>query len=584
MRINKYFQLGSFLFATLLWTACGDDSSSSATDESSSSVASFKSSSSLSNRADIDYKDTVRLGDTMQVYIELFKGDSSKMDTSEIYLDSTASSLPIYIGEFTKGSRIKVYATASNIEEDRIQIKSEYGNYLQALTAVPKEPLSKDVANCEGNGSPTVDSAYGNYFSPSFGCIDDAIFRDSNEFVVFEDNHYYLETSGIFDDESSLRFKIVVDTAYYNYTGSEKDISIGMNDTLRGIIDIATSPENISVAFSAKEGYSINLTVKGQNIISYQFTDGTDTLGKYKSKVDTMLIPTDEINWQLDITPENFSNFQTGPFAFFEAKTKSRALEQGEYFSYPDSIPYPGEYFVRTRSKDDLGIYKYNLLQEQFVWLGDYKKGDSILVFHHIENYFDDDFENVTCEILDKNQKVQGAISFVYGGSFSVSEKMPEGPYYLHYRRLNSAPKADVFDSLRYVLQLYTMVQQPGILSTFEFYDPEKDETYSEISLPAGDSIRVNDIQFHIEVSKNSNWDIIGEDVSWFIPCQSLNYINNSSNIYSATNCDEEKDISSDYLIAQEAGVGEIAELIAQSKADPTKRDTLKISIIAKVN
>lgn len=39
-------------------------------------------------------------------------------------------------------------------------------------------------------------------------------------------------------------------------------------------------------------------------------------------------------------------------------------------------------------------------------------------------------------------------------------------------------------------------------------------------------------------------------------------------------------EISSDYLMIQESGIGETAEIIAQSKADPSMRDTLKISII----
>ncbi len=91
MKIKNIFQLAILASFFTVFSACGDDSSSSASDEdSSSSVASFKSSSSLSTRADIDYKDTVSLGDTMRIYLELFKGDSSKMDESETYLDSDA--------------------------------------------------------------------------------------------------------------------------------------------------------------------------------------------------------------------------------------------------------------------------------------------------------------------------------------------------------------------------------------------------------------------------------------------------------------------------------------------------------------
>ncbi len=573
MKIRTIFQLGFVVSSLAILGACGDDSSSQASDESSSSVASFRSSSSLSTRADIDYKDTLKLGDTARVYIELFAGDSSKMDASEIYIDSAATSIPLYLGEFTKGSRIKVYAFTSAIKNDRIRIKNEFGNYMPALTAVPQNESSKD-------------SVYGNYIAPSFGSDSTASFRDSNQFVVFNDNHYYLEIGGEFDNESSLRLKVTVDTAYYNYTGDEENISMKMSDTLRGIIDIDNSPEDIVIGFSANEGYSINLKTTGKNIVQYQLTSNDSLLGQFKDNIDTMLVPKDSIRWDLKIAPESFSNFLTGPYAFFETTTKARALEQGEYFSNPDSIPYPGEAYLRSRPKDDpnKAIYKYNLRQEQYVWIGNYRKGDSVIVKHWIANYSDDDFTSpVTYEILDKNQKVQGTISSVYGGAFSVKGDMPEGAYYLHYLRLNSDPLDQVYDTLRYVLQLYTMVQQPGLLNTLDFYNSEADIIYNKTTLAVGDSIQLNNIEFMMEPAKGSEWKVIGSDIYWFVPCESLVFLNNSSN-YKTENCESEQEISSNYLVTQEAGIGETAILIAQSVADPAKRDTLRISIIARSN
>ena len=111
----------------------------------------------------------------------------------------------------------------------------------------------------------------------------------------------------------------------------------------------------------------------------------------------------------------------------------------------------------------------------------------------------------------------------------------------------------------------------------------ETDNTYDKTTLSAGDTIRFSNIEFMMEPVKETGWKIIGSDISWFVPCESLAFLNNSSN-YKAENCEVEQDISSDYLIAQEAGIGETAILIAQSVADPAKRDTLKISIIAKAN
>ncbi len=569
MQFKKLLSLSAALFMTVAFTACGDDSSSSASDEeSSSSVPSFKSSSSLSTRADIDYKDTVKLGDTLRLYVDLFKGDSSKMDESEIYLDSTATTLPMYLGEFPKGSRIKVFASTSNIESEQIHIKSEYGDYLQAIKAAPKTAARKD-------------SVYRNSLIPSYGADSTATFRDSNTFVTFNDSHYFLEVEGEFSDESSMKLKVLVDTSYYKYTGEDEKISMKMNDTLRGILLIDNAPKEVSIAFSANEGYSVNLTTVGENIILYKLTDGDKELGSSKTNLDTMLVPNDSVNWSIKIKPESFSSIWTGPYAFFETITKARELEQGEYFSNPDSIKYPGEAYERTRPKDDIGTYKYNLRQEQFVWIGDYKKGDSVIVKHWIQNYNDENFQNVSIEVLNKKKKSQATISSVYGGSFKVSE---DGPYYLHYLRLNSDPlDQGIPDSLRYVLQLYTMVQQPGLLKEMKFYDSEKDAPLKEKVLAVGDTMRFEDFDFTMTPHSKTSWKIIGSDIAWFVPCKTLDYLNNSSNYKSGT-CDEEQEISSNYLIALEGGIGEKAELIAQSVADPSMRDTLTITIIAKAD
>ena len=100
-----------FGIAMATFVGCSSDSGSSAeeTDTSSSSIASFKSSNSISDRADINYQDTVKLGATFKMNIEI---------------DSISSTVPIYLGQFTKGSRIKLYASTKKIKNDRIRIRS----------------------------------------------------------------------------------------------------------------------------------------------------------------------------------------------------------------------------------------------------------------------------------------------------------------------------------------------------------------------------------------------------------------------------------------------------------------------------
>lgn len=592
MKTTDILKIGVALFTAITLSACGDDSSSSP-DDSYSSVASFKSSSSLSTRADIDYKDTVSIGSTMRVYLKISKGDSADTDTNVTFIDEDATSLPLYIGELPKGSRIKIYASTFDIKDEKIRIKNEQGRYMPALTGIPKEPIPKNSKVCGGSDTTKVDSIYSNYFRPTFGCFADSTFKDSNQFVIFSDDHYYLEIDGEFSNKSSLRLKAIVDTAYYNYTGDEENISMKMSDTIRGIIAIDKAPDEIDVNFSANEGYSVNLLVKGQNINSYKLTDGQKELGSSRTNIDTMLVPTDAVNWTVKIKPVTLS---IAPFAFFETITRARALEQGEYFSYPDSISYPGKTFIRTRPKDDPGkaIYKYNLRQEQFVWIGDYKKGDSVIVNHEISNYSIDPPSTVKCEILDKDQKVQATISSTYGGAFSIKGDMPEGPYYLHYLRLNSEPLDQVYDSLRYVLQLYTTVKVPGLLKEFEFYDIEKNTTYTQKFYTVGDTIHFNKFAFQMKAADKASWGSPNSEtetsIIWFVPCAMLDYINVD---YKRSDCEEyssrnnknaEQEISSTFLIAQEAGINETAELIAQSEADPSMRDTLKIEIIGKVD
>ena len=116
-----------------------------------------------------------------------------------------------------------------------------------------------------------------------------------------------------------------------------------------------------------------------------------------------------------------------------------------------------------------------------------------------------------------------------------------------------------------------------------KFYDSEKDAPLNEKVLAVGDTMRFENFDFLMTPNSKTSWDIIGSDIAWYVPCKTLDYLNNSSN-YKSESCEEEQEISSNYLIALESGIGEKAQLIAQSVADPSMRDTLTITIIAKAD
>ena len=135
---------------------CGDDDSSSASSEeesSSSRIASYKSSSSLSNRADIAYNDTLELGDTVALDFEIPK---SKKDIDEesgyIYITDTTKYIRLFLGEFVKGTRINVHIVSSGMSKDTIRIQNEIGDELNTLKPVWNESKK--------------DSVFGNYMIP----------------------------------------------------------------------------------------------------------------------------------------------------------------------------------------------------------------------------------------------------------------------------------------------------------------------------------------------------------------------------------------------------------------------------------
>ena len=76
--MNKLLSI--FLLPAALLVACSETThtnSSSVTDDNGSYAEdSFKSSSSISDRLDIDYRDTLTAGDTMNFYMELATWDT----------------------------------------------------------------------------------------------------------------------------------------------------------------------------------------------------------------------------------------------------------------------------------------------------------------------------------------------------------------------------------------------------------------------------------------------------------------------------------------------------------------------------
>lgn len=554
MNIYKFLFALSFV---ALCAGCSDDdsSSTSASEESSSSrIPSFKSSSSLSTRADITYNDTLELGDTVALDFEIPK---SKKDIDEesgyIYITDTTKSITLFLGEFVKGTLINVSIQASGMSKDTVRITSEIGDDLKTLYPVWDE--SKN------------DSVFGSYM---FAGHDGKMLK--NSFVAFSDGFYYMKLNAKFEKSSRIRAYVGIDSAYFVYTGEEDSIQMELTDTLRGIFTIGEGPSVIKVNFSGNEGTSIALNANGSSISKFElYEQDTTLINKNDSTIDALLLPRDTTDWSLKIFPTKVISYLSGPYATFQIESVSRPLEKGEYFANPDSIVVPGDTLIVERPRNDQA--KYYLYQEQYIWLADLEPGDSIDAFHFMEGYCNNQAQcPAKCEILDSKRKVVQEISCLYGGSLKVTDKMKKGAYYLHYVRTGDIYPTDESQ----ILTLKSYVQQPGLFKEFSFFDEEEDEIYGERAFRAkvGDTLRFDIFKFRTMPK------VASTNVRWFLPCEDVPYIATSAYISALDKCEGELEIySSSYLVVQDSAFGKTPHIIAQSLADPTARDTLNLSI-----
>lgn len=543
-------KLSLLAIATALFaSACSEDSHtiSSSMTESDDSFAneSFESSSSLSTRLDINYRDTVKAGDTMNIYMEIEGKKGCNEDV--LCLKERNSTVPLFLGKLTKGTLISVNAATSGTKNDTIFVRNEFGEILKVLE--PIHDSKKDV------------DTYGNFMIPGSGAE-----MATNKFVVFNDGYYYLNLNAKFDSTSHMRLNVEIDSAYYQYIGDTSSVDIDIDKTVRGIVKIGNAPQKMNFKFTASTGYSIGIVVNGEWISRYELLDKKENvLASDTGSLDQLLYPEDSSSWTLSLRPLNVENYYTGPYATFEIKMTSRKLGQGEYFAFPDSVKAAGDTLTIVRPKNNQA--KYYLRQEQYVWLADLDKGDTINVYQLMEGYYDTKLNPPSYEILDKKGDSIATID-AYKHGFKAKSK---GPVYLHY--LSTLPYAvDEKEELTF----HTFIQRPGSLDSIAFYNENKDKEFHETTVNAGDTVWFDNFSFHTYPGDTPT----STKMKWFVPCEDIPILGNAAYITSIDNCKIEQEISASYLIVQNDVSGDDhARLIAESLADPLMRDTLSIRV-----
>lgn len=576
MNTNKLLILA--LTAAAFFAGCSDEKHTNSWEDENDGASfaedSFKSSSSLSTRLDIDYNDTLKIGDSTKLHLEIARLDTIKGDgkttvqlaCSEgmLCLDTAATKVSLFLGEFPAGSRISVSAAAGDMKNDTLRIRSEFGDILKTAKPVYDTTKKEDV--------------FSNFMLPGRSTL------ATNEFITFKEGFYYLDLDAKFDRTSQLELLVTVDTAYYDYIGDTTEVTIGLKDTLRGISIIGSSPKEVSVKFSSNTGYSIDVVAKGKWINSFSLLEKDKQIAA-DSSIDVLLLPEDSTAWTLKIKPLNIENYLSGPFATFEAVTNSRELGKGEYLAFPDSISKLGDALEVVRERNTQA--KYYLRQEQFVWLADMKKGDSIDVYQEMVGYFGG-VNNKSYTIVDKDGKELGTISSMER-RFKATQ---DGAVYLHY--LSTCPylsNDNADESLKFV----TRVSYYGALSSFFFNDKDNsnkalDTTY----IVLGDTVYLGKFTFRSAMSRTMTSGA-GSSVKWFVPCEDIVPHDDGNGfttvpVFNVQNVDctdksgnllteGEQEISSSRLIPLDESEGGTFRLIAESLADPLKRDTLAIIV-----
>jgi len=591
MSMKKLLTLAAASVAVLM--GCSEESHTNSWQDENKSYAedSFKSSSSLSTRLDIDYNDTLLVNDTTNVLIQIATVDTVKdEDDNEVVkiscseekslcIDSAAKTVSLFLGEFPAGTRITLGASTEGMEKDTLRIRGELlGNdFLKARYATWDEKKSVN--------------AYTDYLLPG-----DSVYQ-ANQFVVFEDGFYYVDVKANFDSTSKLSVIVAVDSAYYNYIGDTTEISIGLKDTIRGITVIGHSAKELNIKFASDMGYTITVDAKGEWITDYVLSDDDKTIAREKmpdslqgekyagrdSLGQQLLLPQDSTNWTLKLKPLNIENYLSGPFTTFEVITNSRKLGKGEYLANPDSVSRPGD--MDTVIREQNSEARYYLRQEQYIWLADMKKGDSIDINHTMRGY---SANKRYIALINGDGDSLGTINS-YTTMFTAPK---DGPVYLHYLSTcsandNTCGNTDR-DNVNDELFFFTQISYYNSLKAITFYSGADESPLDTTSAKVGEALTLSKFKFKALPSTAST------NVRWLIPCNDLVSHDEDGRmtkpVFSIQNVDckdgsgnaiyeGEQEFFSTKLTVQDDTQGESVRLIIESIADPTKRDTLTILV-----
>lgn len=458
-----------------LFSACSEGDSGTGAKTSSSSSSSELSSSSISNRYEIFYADTLTPGDTVVI---------TPIDT--------LARQNYYLGEFPRGTRIEV-SLQGNSDSADFSVMKESGEAL--LPAWPEGTLWLDFMTAgqdsmRTNFTITSDSSYWYFLEADLSAAD-----DSTEFSVV----FHADTG---------RYNLLADTLQLD----SGDVSVE-TATLLG-----AGGNSYHMCFTGVAGTSVNLEAAGEPLISLLVKNASDSaLFSGTTSLRKRLLPLETQEYCFEFnTP--LASYLHGPWVFMNASVKVTELIQGEFFSKPDSIEALADTLRVTRPRNP--VAQYDVLYEHYVYLGEFSAGDSLHVWYGTRGVAG---SNRSLKLLNgSGAEIIGLsriFSLNWSGQTPNAISVPEdGKYYLWFLS-EGGYFADTTESV----SMAAMIQQPGIAESFDL-------TADTLRMTIGDTVSLDTLSYILQP------ETLNQKLQWFVPRDDRTIINDNSGALESTN------------------------------------------------
>lgn len=474
-RLIPFFALLGMLILAGLLGACSDGDNSTGTEEPSSSSSSELSSSSISNRYEVFYSDTVAAGDTLTI---------ARIDS--------LSKQNYYLGEFPRGTRIEV---------------SLLGDSSQAEFSVVKES-GESLLPVWPEGSVWLD-----YMTPGQN-------EYRTNFMITADSSYwfYIEADlSAASDSSEFEMIVYVDTARYTLISDTLQLDTG-DVSAESATLLGAGGDSYQICFAGEAGTSINLEAEGDPLESLKVKNAADSvIFSGTASLRKRLLPLQSQDYCFEFTTP-VASYLNGPWAFFNASVQITDLIQGEFFSKPDSISALADTLRISRPQNP--VAQYDVLYEHFVYLGDFSAGDSLHVWYGTKGVAGN---SRSLKLLNSSGSEVLALSRIFsmnwaGQSPNTVSIPADGKYYLWFLS-EGGYFADTTESV----SMGAMIQQPGAAESFDLLA-------DTLRMTIGDTLSLDTLSYSLLPQS------LNQSLQWFVPRADRDVVNDNSAALESTN------------------------------------------------